>query len=344
MSFTNTAAYLVTEKARPLEIRPAPIVAPGENQILIRNHAIALNPIDHKIQDVAALPITYPAVLGQDVAGEVVQVGPGVTRFRPGDRVLGFAAGFATLQNADRAYQAYTILATNLTTRLPDGVPYDRASVVPVGVTTAAAGLFQPDLLNLRLPTVPSREPAGGETLVVWGGASSVGGSAVQLAVAAGYEVFATASPKNFGRVRELGASHVFDYNSATVIDDLVAVAKGKKIVGVFDAIGANEGVGPSVEFLRNIEGVKLVASALPVFLYTGSTEGVTVDHFTAHDLLSNPIGKAIFEDFLPEALKAGSYLIWPEPLVFGKGLESLQGAMDLLAKGVSAQKVVVVL
>ena len=55
-----------------------------------------------------------------------------------------------------------------------------------------------------------------------------------------------------------------------------------------------------------------------------------------------NQVGKAVYEDFLPGALKAGTFVPAPEPWVVGKGLESLQGAVDLVQKGVSAKKVVV--
>lgn len=61
-----------------------------------------------------------------------------------------------------------------------------------------------------------------GQTVVVWGGSTSVGSNAVQLAVAAGYEVVTTASPRNFDHVRALGASAVFDYNSSTVVQDII--------------------------------------------------------------------------------------------------------------------------
>jgi hypothetical protein len=57
-----------------------------------------------------------------------------------------------------------------------------------------------------------------------------------------------------------------------------------------------------------------------------------------------NHVGQAIFEDFLPKALEARTFIPAPEPLVVGKGLESIQGAVDLQCKGTSAKKVVVLL
>jgi NADPH:quinone reductase-like Zn-dependent oxidoreductase len=88
---TNTAAWINAKRAK-LEVRPAPYTSPGDDQIVIRNYAVAINPLDWIIQvagNVAYRWLKYPTVLGSDVAGEVVEVGKAVTRFRVGDRVLG---------------------------------------------------------------------------------------------------------------------------------------------------------------------------------------------------------------------------------------------------------------
>ena len=77
----------------------------------------------------------------------------------------------------------------------------------------------------------------------------------MQLAIAGGYEVFPTASPKNFDYLQKLGASRTFDYNSKTVIDDLVLELKDKQFAGLLHAAGARkpalrwstEPVGPSL-------------------------------------------------------------------------------------------------
>ncbi|PGH28174.1 hypothetical protein AJ80_00064 [Polytolypa hystricis UAMH7299] len=337
---SNTAAWITAAKAYPFEIKPAPLGIPREDQILVKNHAIAINPIDSKIQELALFPLPYPTILGQDVAGEVVAVGPHVTRFKKGDRVIGNAAGFATGRDEEKAFQAFTILWTNLTCEIPDSMPFEKAVVLPLGVTTAAAGLFQTDFLNLRLPTVHVQKSTG-KTLLVWGGASSVGSNSIQLAVAAGYEVITTASLKNFASVKKIGASHVFDYNRGTVVSDLVSAAKGKTIVGVLDAIGG-AAWAPSIEFIQQSTGVKLIATVTGGF--PDPPEGVRMKHIFAPAIKDNHVGKAIFEGFLPEALRARMFDPAPEPLIAGEGLESVQSAVDIQRKGTSAQKVVVLL
>lgn len=68
--------------------------------------------------------------------------------------------------------------------------------------------------------------------IIITGGASAVGSSAIQLAVSAGYEVVSTASPKNFDYVKKLGAIHVLDYKSETVVTDLAAAVRDYDLAG----------------------------------------------------------------------------------------------------------------
>ncbi|KAJ9602796.1 hypothetical protein H2200_012576 [Cladophialophora chaetospira] len=338
---SNTAAWLTAEKAHPFEVKAAPLGTPGENQILIKNHAVAINPIDGKLQTLAFYPIPYPTILGQDVAGEVVSVGPNVISFQKGDRVIGNTTGFSTKQDTEKAFQAYTILETTLTCKVPESISFEKGVVLPLSVSTAASGLFNPDFLNLRVPTTPAQNSTG-ETLLVWGGASSVGSSAIQLAVAAGYEVITTASAKNFEYVKKLGASQVFDYKTPTIVSYLVEALKGKKVVGAFDAVGGAAWVF-TTEVIHKTEGAtKFVATVTPRF--PEPPEGVTMKQMFALSIRGNHVAEAVWGKFLPKALEAGTFVPAPEPFVAGHGLEKIQEAVDIQRKGTSAQKVVVTL
>lgn len=337
---SNTAAW-INAPGTPFEMEAAPLGTPGENEILVKNHAIAINPVDGKIQYSALYPMTYPAILGEDVAGEVFAIGPGVTRFKPGDRVAGCAVGFSTKREEEKAFQTYTILKTNMVTKIPDSMSFGNAAVLGLGISTAADGLFNPNFLNLQLPTEPATQYSG-KTLLIWGGASSVGSNAIQLAVAAGHEVIATASPKNAEYVEKLGASKCFDYSGPTVVQDIVNAFRGRYSVGAFDAIGGEIAWTPITEVMKQVDGSKFVATVLGGF--PDSLFGVTFKKVLATSCKDNPIGKAMFEDFLPKALEAGSFVPAPDSFVAGYGLESLQAAVDLQRKGVSARKVVVLL
>ena len=344
---TNTATWL-RAKAAPLEVAPAPYPSPEDNEIIIQNAAVAINPVDWAIQAMgeSLFPwLTFPLTLGSDVAGTVTEVGRAVTRFKPGDRVLGHALALTTSATREGAFQTYTALKAHLASPIPASLSFESAAVLPLGLSTAACGLFQKDYLALAYPTVPPPRPTG-ETLLVWGGSTSVGSNAIQLAVAAGYEVITTASAKNWEYVKKLGAGTAFDYNSESVVQDLVEVFKGKKCAGAI-AIG-NAGALASrdaaafgcVEVVARSEGKKFVAMAVqpPENLM----EGVETKFIFGSDLKDNEVSKVVYEDFLPKALEEGTYITAPDPEVVGKGLEHIQAAFDVLKKGVSAKKVVV--
>ena len=283
-------------------------------------------------------------ILGTDVAGEVVEVGNSVTRFRVGDRVLGFAVGLKPdgHKNSQRGFQTYTILPTSLAAPIPSTLSYESASVIPMGVSVAACALFQKDYQALEYPSITPKPT--GKTVLIWGGSTSIGCNAVQLAAAAGYEVISTSSPKNFDYVKKLGASQVFDYSSPTVVSDIIDALKGKYCVGAV-AIGnalttATAGVSEAcAKIVAKSEGVKFVATAqhppkdLP--------SGVEAKFIMGNTLEYNEVGKLIYEVYLPRALEGGRYVAAPEPLVVGKGLECIQEAFKV-QMSVSARKVVV--
>lgn len=138
----------------------------------------------------------------------------------------------------------------------------------------------------------------------------------------------------------------MFDYSSPTVKQDLLAAFKGKTTAGAV-ANGALLEGGPFIvetcaEVVRSCPGKKLVAMTM-VPLWGPSFEGVQCK-FTEPLRGDKDLASAVFHNYLPQALTAGSFRAMPRADVVGKGLESCQGAMDLLKKGVSAKKIVALL
>jgi len=181
--FVNIAAWQTTSKSTNLEVKAAPYTSPGPNEITIRVFAVAINPVDREIQEIGSFIVPwakYPAVLGSDVAGEVVEIGPGITRFKVGDRVTALAVGMnKKYTHASKgAFQQYVVLLEHMTTQIPGGMGFEQAAVMPLGLCTAACGLFQEDQLALSLPVLEPKTT--GKTLLVWGASSSVGCNAIQ--------------------------------------------------------------------------------------------------------------------------------------------------------------------
>ncbi len=369
----NNAVWLPAKHAA-LEIRPAPYTSPAENEIVVKNRAVAINPLDWLTQSMGDLFfswIKYPFIVGSDVAGEVIEVGPGVSRFKVGDRVLGHAVGADKKRNssAEGAFQEYTVLLAHMASPIPDGMAYENAVVLPLTLSTAACGLFEKDQLALQHPSAHPKPT--GKTLVVWGGSTSLGSNAIQLAVAAGYDVITTASPKNFGYVKKLGAFQAFDYRSRTVVRDIIKALNGRTIAGALavglgsteaclDIVHACKGekvvsiastpvsfdeapVGRSRTLWLVPTMARMVASTAAMTI-KAKTRGIRTKFIFGTTLFDNEVGPMIYADFLPDALADGRYIAAPAPLVVGRGLDKIPAALEAQKKGVSAQKLVVAL
>ncbi len=334
---TNQAAWQ-RAPGQPLQIGVAGLPQPAVNEILIRNAAIALNPLDWILQDMALLPwLDYPAILGSDVAGDVAAVGHDVERFKVGDRVVGQAVGTTVNQRAQGAFQRHTIVLDHMAAPIPDDMAFADAAVLPLGLGTAASGLYGKTQLSL---SPPSHAPvARAEVVLVWGGSSSVGCNAVQLAVASGYACIATASARNAGLVKALGASAVFDHASPTIVEDLIDAMRGRRLAGTLHATGAMDDCFAAV---ARCEGSRRVAATLAP--PTEMPAGVEATHIFGTMLKDDEVGPMIYRDFLPRALAARTFVAAPPAEIVGHGLTMLQPALEALKAGVSAAKIVVTL
>ena len=357
----------MASKKNSIQVKSAPYTSPRANEIVIKNGAVAINPVDWVIPDMGGMAfsfIKYPVVLGSDTAGEVVEIGQGVTGFQVGDRVVGHALSVEEKHNnsPEGAFQMYTVLRAHMASRIPDTLSYERAAVLPLGLSTAACALFQKDQLALQYPSMTPKPT--GKTLLVWGGSTSVGSNAIQLAVAAGYDVITTASPKNFDYVKKLGASQVFDYRSKTVVGDLIHAIKDKTVAGAL-SIGYGA-VEACMDVLGQCKGNRFISMAsypipeprperfvlvqimFSVLSFTIASwfkcraRGIRTKYIFGTSLVNNGVGEAVYVDFLPKALAEGTYVAAPDPEVVGKGLEYIQTGFDLQRKGMCAKKVVV--
>ncbi len=351
MQLLNYAAWIPAEKAS-LIVGTAPFPDLDPHELILKNEAVAINPVDWKIQASGGFGLSYPAILGEDIAGTVLEVGEEVKGLKKGDRIIAHALGLGS-GPAYGGFQLYPRVKSQTCARISEGLSFKDAVVLPLSVSTAAAGLYLKGTLGLKYPSVQKAHEESSTTkkkktkvLLLWGGSSSVGSSVIQLAVASGYDVVTTASPANYAYAKDLGASLVLDYHNPDVVPILIALLKehGASLVGAYDAIGAEATVRQCADVLHALGGgtVASVVSApddLPKHVKVvriGSTNIVGQD--------AGAVAKKVWGEFLPAALEEGSFKAAPEALVVGKGLYYVQGALDKQKAGVSARKVVVTL
>ncbi|MCU0457645.1 MAG: NAD(P)-dependent alcohol dehydrogenase [Bacteroidales bacterium] len=166
---------------------------PGENEVLIRVHAVSLNAADYRSMRMGLIP--KRRIFGADVAGKVEAAGKNIKEFRVGDEVVGdlAACGFGGLAGYTTAPEKFLI-------HKPGQVSYEEAAALPMAGVTA-------------LQALRDKGSAGkGQKALVIGSSGGVGTFAVQLAKYFGCEVTGVCSTKNVQQTLSLGADHVIDY------------------------------------------------------------------------------------------------------------------------------------
>ncbi|WP_306821536.1 NADP-dependent oxidoreductase [Bacillus sp. D386] len=224
-----------------------------DNQVLIEVKAASVNPIDWKLREghlADQYAFEFPIILGLDVAGIVKEVGKHVVDFTNGDRV------FARLDTTRYgAYAEYTAVDELLIAKIPDNLSFKEAASVPLAGMTAYQCLF--DALEIM----------EGQKILIHGGAGGVGSYAIQLAKLKGAYVATTASKKNHGFLKELGADLCIDYHTENIEDKLT------KYDAVLDTIGTSVQTA-SMKILRR--GGRLVSIVDPPNEQLANRYGIT--------------------------------------------------------------------
>lgn len=148
-----------------------------DDMLLVRNRAIALNPIDSKMVGSLATP---GAVAGMDFAGEVVAIGAKARTavpLRVGDRVCGAVPGMNGLTSGVGAFAAIVGAADITTMKIPDGMSYEEAASLGSGMGTIGLALFR----SLKVPGSPTEPAEKPVDVLVYGGSTSTGTLAIQL-------------------------------------------------------------------------------------------------------------------------------------------------------------------
>lgn len=184
---------------------------PGVGEVRVRLHVAAVNPTDWKTRAHVS-PMDFDLqVPGQDGAGVIEAVGPGVDIGRIGERVWVYLAAY---QRQHGTAAQFTVVPSRQAVRIPDGIAIDQAAALGVPYLTAYGCLF-------------ADGPIDGQTVLVHGGAGAVGHAAVQLARRAGAHVIATVSTEAKGVIAaDAGAHVVVDYTSEGAVDAIRSAAR----------------------------------------------------------------------------------------------------------------------
>ena len=219
----------------------------GPNEVRIAVHAAGINPVDVKIRNGAGTFAPVPHILGCDVAGVVMEIGPGVSRFAVGDEVFGCAGG---IKGHDGSYAEEMVADARLLALKPARLGFREAGAMPLVSITAWEALVD------RAQVKP------GERVLVHGGAGGVGHVGVQLARAMGAVVHTTVSSAEKAEIaRQLGAHAVINYRDRTVGSYVEDETGGRGYDIVFDTIGGPN-IAPSLEAVAINGRVATIVSA----------------------------------------------------------------------------------
>ena len=198
-----------------VEIDEVPRPVPGPGQLLVKVEAAGVGPWDALFREGKSKLEPLPIILGSDISGTVQALGPEVSGFKVGDEVYG-----STNPQFSGGQAEYAVPLAGMIAPKPRKLNFIEAASVPVVAITAWQMLFE------------YGEVAAGQTVLIHGGAGSVGAYAVQFAREAGLHIVATAGTKDLDYVRGLGAEKVLDYRK----DRFEELVSGADIV--LDTIG----------------------------------------------------------------------------------------------------------
>jgi NADPH:quinone reductase len=237
-----------------LHLVSLPVPAPGPGQVRVRVAAAAVNPTDLGFRHGGRrLPdgVAPPFVPGMDLAGVIDAVGPSVSPWQAGDRVM---AAVSPWVPGGGAQAEYVVVDTDQLALVPDGMSLEAAATLPMNAMTTRTAL---DMLALQ----------PGQTLVVTGSAGAVGGDAIQLAAHDGVTVIGDAKPADVELVKSFGARHVVSRG-----ENMAAEVRALHPDGV-DAVLDAALLGPAI-----LPAVRDGGQLMAVRPFQGDTErGITI-------------------------------------------------------------------
>jgi NADPH:quinone reductase-like Zn-dependent oxidoreductase len=307
-----------------LTLRDAPLPVPGLHEILVNVEAVSLNYRDKMVIETGrGLALGYPFTPGSDLAGTVVALGTGATRFKAGERVIsnftpdwidGTRPGDANVPSYwtlggyyPGVLSQYVALPQDWLVRAPVTLSSVEASTLPCAALTAWFALIERG--NLRVGQTVLIEGTGGVALF-----------GLQIAVAHGATVVVSASADKLDRAGALGAHHLIDRRRDDWVDAVRGVTGGRGVDHVLEIVGGPHlgraaqvvAVGGRISLIGALEGFEVSSQLAPLIFKDVSIQGIGVGHRRAlEDLVRavdaiglKPVIDATYNlDALPDAL-----------------------------------------
>ena len=246
----------------------------GPNEVRVRVRATSINPIDWKLRSGAArsrMPVDFPAILGRDLAGEVVDVGRDVTGFHKGMRVMALANG---------TYAEFTTVRADILAPIPDKLSFEQAAALPLVLTTGA------QLIETAV------KPDRGWSVLVTGAVGGVGRTAVHVARKHGAHVIAGVKRNQMDEAAQLGADRVVAIDTDEEIPNL------RDLDAIADTVG-EPAIGLLLRYLK--EG-GVLGSVL------GEPESARGKNIKVHAFMAQPDASRLYE--LADDVARGEFTI----------------------------------
>ncbi len=271
-----------------MKLEEVPDPTPGPGQVLIRNRAVGVNPVDTYIRAGIYGPRQFPYILGFDAAGVVEAIGEGVTVCRAGDRVYTSATG--------GAYAQKMVVEQARVYPMPARITYVEAACVGVPAATAYRALFQ------------RGDARAGQVVLVHGASGGVGTAAVQLAKAAGLKVIGTGGSEAGRKLIQQVGGHIAVNHRKTGYEKDIMDATGGRGVDLILEMLANVNLAKDLEMLAPNGKVIVIGSRGKIEIDPRMTmgkeseiRGLTLLRATAEELRSIHAG-------LYAAMELGTY------------------------------------
>lgn len=225
-----------------MRLEELPVPEPGLGQVLVRLHAIGVNPVETYQRSGANPAIKLPWTPGMDAAGVVEAVGPGVSRPKPGDRIY-------TANTLTGSYAEFALCEEKSVHRLPANLTFQQGAAINIPYATAYRALFH------------RARARAGEVVLIHGASGGVGIAATQIARAAGLTIIGTGGT-DAGRklVAEHGAHHVLDHRNPGYLDQILKLTNERGVDIILEML-ANVNLGKDLPLLAKHGRVIVIGS-----------------------------------------------------------------------------------